>query len=36
MYASIAEDRVVSQAQCPRELGGRDPSGPSLPDPWSL
>ena len=36
MYASIVKDRVVNQAQCPRELGGRDPSGPLFPDPLSL
>ena len=36
MYASIVKDRVVNQAQCPCELGGRDPSGPLFPDPWSL
>ena len=30
------KDRVVNQAQFPCELGGRDPSGPLFPDPWSL
>jgi len=33
---ATVKDRVVNQAQCPRELGGRDPSGPLFPDPWSL
>ena len=36
MHASTVKDRVVNQVQCPRELGGRDPSGPLFPDPLSL
>ena len=36
MYASLGEIRPSEDAQCPCEVGGRDPSGPLFPDPWSL
>ena len=30
------KDPASEGAQCPCEVGGRDPSGPLFPDPWSL